>query len=379
MWTSRRNSSLFILVLLTIILGVDSSAQLIPPECRYKERDRNGKEHRYEGVKNGYAVAGEHLQFLSAAANYQDPLLLCVSDLKDPASLAARLRDAGDALSRHLQQQFSPDTRGLLSGYDSSTLPSESLQKALVRELNQLLAQALYDQTRFAGVALSTKTQNLIEQSPQGKRLIHLNRLLLEDAYPDEIAKSQYLQENLLYPVGKLNVGFYSDIDESEVDVTVTEYDIVYYMETVNKEYKAGFNSFSWDDSIIKTLKLSLSDLRITVKTKKRGRVIVKPAILYDVSLPGMLKLESYDFVFMPDVDCDVNYTILRNGEVKSQGFYKERQTRHEVPITWGCEDAEEGWYQLVVEFHFQSPEGRSRTIYLPPHEFYHKPELEIP
>ena len=40
---------------------------------------------------------------------------------------------------------------------------------------------------RFAGVKLSPETMESLTNNPQGEALIHLNRLLLDDAYPGEL------------------------------------------------------------------------------------------------------------------------------------------------------------------------------------------------
>jgi hypothetical protein len=61
----------------------------------------------------------------------------------------------------------------------------------LVQALDNILKGVLIHETvRFAGVALSQETLALKSQNPKGTNLIRLNRLLLEDAYPLEIAKS---------------------------------------------------------------------------------------------------------------------------------------------------------------------------------------------
>jgi hypothetical protein len=62
---------------------------------------------------------------------------------------------------------------------------------ALVRELNQVIAgPPIYDKARFANVVLRAETQQLVKQNPGGQQLARLNKLLLEDAYPAELAKS---------------------------------------------------------------------------------------------------------------------------------------------------------------------------------------------
>ena len=58
--------------------------------------------------------------------------------------------------------------------------------------INHLLqGKSLYNEQRFGWIELKETTQKLIAQNPQGKDLIYLNRLLLEEAYPNEIAKSR--------------------------------------------------------------------------------------------------------------------------------------------------------------------------------------------
>src|SRR5262249_22306332 len=62
---------------------------------------------------------------------------------------------------------------------------------ALVADLNAiLLGPSIYDPTRFAGVEVLKSTDDLRLTSPTGERLIRLNRLLLEDAYPTLISRS---------------------------------------------------------------------------------------------------------------------------------------------------------------------------------------------
>ena len=58
-------------------------------------------------------------------------------------------------------------------------------------ELNRLLeGPSIYDANRFAQVKFSDYLQQFIAQNPQGDTRIRLNRLLLEAAYPEDIAKS---------------------------------------------------------------------------------------------------------------------------------------------------------------------------------------------
>lgn len=130
------------------------------------------------------------INYIHGYVPYRFSALLRADHLNDAARLAVKLRDARDPLSRYLRGQFSPDERQLLDEYDGFRSPSKALKGALIRELNRLLeGECLYDEQRFAQVTLTEEIRRWIEQNPQGKDLIRLNRLLLEAAYPDEITK----------------------------------------------------------------------------------------------------------------------------------------------------------------------------------------------
>ena len=78
------------------------------------------------------------------------------------------------------------------------------LRRALARDLNRLLEREqtekktgglaasgpLYQPERFKGVSLSASLADFIKENPQGDTRIRLNRLLLEAAYPKELARS---------------------------------------------------------------------------------------------------------------------------------------------------------------------------------------------
>lgn len=129
--------------------------------------------------------------------------LLRMDDLKNVSGLAVRLRDAVDPLSQHLTATLSASTRQQLQHYDATQGVSDSLRDALIGELNELIKDsALYDRRRFRGTAWRTERGTLIkalikqlaemiEADPKnGEGIACLNRLLMEDVYPDEIAHS---------------------------------------------------------------------------------------------------------------------------------------------------------------------------------------------
>ena len=110
--------------------------------------------------------------------------------IKDPGSLAVKLQDTRATVSKSIAVQLSSDTQRLLGEYDGASNPSLGLQKALLSDLNRILqAGSLYHAQSFADIQLSEQTQALIAQNPQnGEALVRLNRFLLSDAYPYELA-----------------------------------------------------------------------------------------------------------------------------------------------------------------------------------------------
>jgi len=134
------------------------------------------------------------------------------SDIRNLGLFASRLRQpAGqDEVSRYLQSRLSPTTLKALAGYSSG--PNPQLQSALVDELNHIISTgSIYEAKRFSGVVLSKDTTNLLTENASAPRLatsdlssssgsnlkhgvtmlVQLNRQLLLDAYPQEIAGKQ--------------------------------------------------------------------------------------------------------------------------------------------------------------------------------------------
>jgi UDP-N-acetylmuramyl pentapeptide phosphotransferase/UDP-N-acetylglucosamine-1-phosphate transferase len=129
------------------------------------------------------------------------PPMLRAGEIKDPGSLTVKLREERDPLSQYLWSQLRPETQELLRGYEGTgKLPEES-QRKLMDGLNGLMTgHSLFDEQRFAQVKLTDETRKFLQLDPQGENLIHLNRMLLEEAYPSEIAKSTKYSWNVDIP-----------------------------------------------------------------------------------------------------------------------------------------------------------------------------------
>ena len=133
-------------------------------------------------------------QLLQNENNFQTSRtgLFSMSDFIDLPTFVAKLtnrQDPGDRISKFLLDEFSPSTQIVL--LQDPPFPPEKQKSALVFSLNKILEGAsIYEEERFNRVTLSQETKELMSQNPKGKDLIRLNRLLLETAYPREIAKN---------------------------------------------------------------------------------------------------------------------------------------------------------------------------------------------
>lgn len=156
--------------------------------------------------------------------------LLTSSDIRDTMAFANRLKVHDDPVSDYLWDKLSPQTQLMINPLpiDESTMQQArgmgipvppkpqiaspgQIRRQLVRELNELLQadEPLYDAERFSKAPISATLRHEAESNPTGKERIRVNRLLLEAAYPHEIAHIQSVgrlvgRDLLILPVGAL-------------------------------------------------------------------------------------------------------------------------------------------------------------------------------
>jgi len=107
------------------------------------------------------------------------------------SAFANKLNQPANPVSIYVKTNLSASTLAALKNYSSANpLP---LQTNLLQSLNALISSnSIYDAQRFAGVTLRPETQKLLALNPSGDALSHLNRLLLDDAYPQEISRGGF-------------------------------------------------------------------------------------------------------------------------------------------------------------------------------------------
>jgi endonuclease/exonuclease/phosphatase family metal-dependent hydrolase len=107
--------------------------------------------------------------------------LLSARDIKNPSGLAAKLMDEGNSISKHICRKFNIDKTQL-----NITESSDKVQH-LMKCLNEVLKDPLsFEDCGFDMNGWSECAKRLLERNT-GKKDVHLNRLILEEAYPDEI------------------------------------------------------------------------------------------------------------------------------------------------------------------------------------------------
>ena len=111
-------------------------------------------------------------------------------DIKDLSSLVAKLKAGKDGVSQFLLDELGDEARKGLAQYKAGSADSVHLTEELVLDFNRMTSRfCIYEAGIFTNVVLSAETRALLGTKPRGQALIRLNRMLLEDAYPQEIAK----------------------------------------------------------------------------------------------------------------------------------------------------------------------------------------------
>jgi MFS family permease len=114
-------------------------------------------------------------------------------DIRDPAALVARVRAAADPVSAALRAQLSQDTNEVWARLAAPETTPKELRAVLVGALNRLLTHpTLYTPELRSWIRLSPTTAALGAQRPGGEQRARLNRMLLEDTYPEALTRKRY-------------------------------------------------------------------------------------------------------------------------------------------------------------------------------------------
>lgn len=124
------------------------------------------------------------------------PLLLGSSgfhphEFIQPTEIIAKVQTGDGPVSARIRESLSPES---LEQLDAAAAKSErAARRALFKQFNPLLeSEDFYLPEAWANVELRDETRQLIEGRLDGGRLTRLNRLLLEDAFPEAIKRKRF-------------------------------------------------------------------------------------------------------------------------------------------------------------------------------------------
>lgn len=121
--------------------------------------------------------------------NFDDSISINYYHLKDPLSLLHKIQDQRDPISKYLVKN---DLE--LGNFNLHKQDLFSIMLTLSVSLNfALFDENFYNEDRFANVVLSEQAKKLISQKENFKKgyVRFLNRIIIADAYPDEICKTR--------------------------------------------------------------------------------------------------------------------------------------------------------------------------------------------
>lgn len=118
------------------------------------------------------------------------PLTFSSSEITDAPALAKKLIAKADPLSAWLAGLIEARDQPAFAAFAQSGTMTRELTSGLTRTLNRTVnGPAIFSNAHFADVKLRPETDTLLRRNPAGPELARLHRLLLEDAFPHELAR----------------------------------------------------------------------------------------------------------------------------------------------------------------------------------------------
>jgi predicted outer membrane repeat protein len=131
---------------------------------------------------------GRNAVVIDASGN--GPTDLSNLDILNPGGLLKKLHDTANPVSVYIWNQLPPEVQATLPGWIYRGAYGEYANRLAATFNTHILHDAaLYDEQRFAGIPLTWETRQLLATQPQGEALARLNRQLLRDTFPAEVAR----------------------------------------------------------------------------------------------------------------------------------------------------------------------------------------------
>jgi hypothetical protein len=115
-----------------------------------------------------------------------------VNGIRNLPALVDRLSKHSEAVCSFLWQKCSNDEQVLLTDYQESSQKTNEVQNMVIQLLNRVIGgPPIYELDRFGSFILRDETKWFMKQPQTRINLARLNRLLLEDAFRDELWRNQ--------------------------------------------------------------------------------------------------------------------------------------------------------------------------------------------
>ncbi|HTA31395.1 MAG TPA: MMPL family transporter, partial [Candidatus Cybelea sp.] len=119
---------------------------------------------------------------------FSDATTFAADDITNLPSLVKKLTAKQDAVSAFVDDHLDLAAKTLLTSFHGTNSESDELESVLAKNLNRIIAGPLiYDPARFQSVPLRPKTKALLNAGSRSEDLMHLNQMLLQDAYADNL------------------------------------------------------------------------------------------------------------------------------------------------------------------------------------------------
>ncbi len=117
------------------------------------------------------------------------------ADISNATALAGKLSQGTDPVSTFLRERLSPETMTLLTNHPGVGSDADILSSAIAADFTGLITnQVPFDRDLFSQVQLRFETEELLSKPESTNNIARINRMLLEDAYPEEMKRMLNLQ-----------------------------------------------------------------------------------------------------------------------------------------------------------------------------------------
>lgn len=112
------------------------------------------------------------------------------NDISDLSALTKSILARSNGVAAFLNGELDDTVKAELSAYETAHAGDEkATRSALAKGLSKVIVGPLvYTNVRFEGVTLRPETKKMVRTNPHGRELVELNRMLLNDAFPGDLA-----------------------------------------------------------------------------------------------------------------------------------------------------------------------------------------------